>query len=144
MKILVIHGPNLNMLGFREEKHYGSKTLEQINSMLLEIAKKNNIEVVFYQSNSEGKIIDFIQENSKQANGILINPAALTHYGYSLRDALTDTKLPIVEVHLSNILEREEFRKIDVLDGIVKERIMGIQEKSYTEGLQKLIESIKL
>lgn len=144
MKILVIHGPNLNMLGIREEKHYGSKTLEQINSMLLEIAKKNKVEIVFYQSNSEGKIIDFIQENSKQANGILINPAALTHYGYSLRDALIDTKLPIVEVHLSNILTREEFRKIDVLDGIVKERIMGLQEKSYTEGLQKLIESIKL
>lgn len=143
MKILVLHGPNLNLLGKRDKKNYGTVTLSQINKMLKKIADKNNYELVFFQSNHEGALIDFIQEHAQDAQGILINPGALTHYGYSLRDALVDTQLPIVEVHLSNILQREDFRKIDVLDGIVVERVMGMKEKSYEIGLTKLIEHIK-
>lgn len=143
MKILVIHGPNLNMLGKRNEKHYGVGTLEKINKMLRDITKKYAITLTFFQSNHEGELIDFIQKEFSNADGILINPGALTHYGYSLRDALVDTKLPIVEVHLSDITKREQFRKIDVLDGIVLARVMGLKEKSYKFGLIKLIKHIK-
>lgn len=143
MKILVLNGPNLNMLGVRDAKHYGSLTLDAINSMLLDIAKKAKVKLVFFQSNHEGVLVDYIQKNRTKVNGILINPGALTHYGYSLRDGLADTKLPIVEIHLSDITKREGFRKTDVLDGIVAERIMGLKEKSYTLGLKKLIEHIK-
>lgn len=139
MRILVVNGPNLNMLGKREEAQYGTKTLEKINDMLEEKAKEQNVELVFFQSNHEGALIDFLQKESENAKGILINPGALTHYGYSLRDSLVDTRLPIVEVHLSNILEREDFRKVDVLEGIVVTRIMGKKEQSYVEGLEKLI-----
>ncbi|MBI4078735.1 MAG: 3-dehydroquinate dehydratase [Candidatus Levybacteria bacterium] len=143
MKILVLYGPNLNMLGKRDVSQYGTVTLDAINEMLKDIAQKESIDLVFFQSNHEGVLIDFLQKYSKNASGILINPGALTHYGYSLRDALTDTKLPIVEVHLSNILEREAFRKTDVLDRIVLERFMGKREKSYIDGLAKLIKHIK-
>ena len=143
MKILVVNGPNLNMLGKREEKHYGTKTLEEINVSLMQIASKHNIELVFFQSNHEGGLIDFIQQEAQNADGILINPGALTHYGYSLRDSLESAHIPIVEVHLSNILEREPFRKIDVLNGVVLERIMGHKEQSYTIGLKKLIAALE-
>lgn len=144
MKILVINGPNLNMLGKRETKHYGTFTLEKINNKLISIAKTLGTSLLFFQSNHEGAIIDFLQkDSSKSADGVLINPGALTHYGYSLRDALVDTNLPIVEVHLSNINNRETFRKVDVLDGIVIDRIMGLKEKSYLIGLQKLVAYLK-
>ncbi len=143
MKILVLNGPNLNNLGKRKKEFYGTKTLDEISTILKIIASKNNCELLFFQSNHEGNLIDFTQENAKNADGILINPGALTHYGYSFRDALVDTQLPIVEVHLSNILEREDFRKTDVLDGIVVARVMGKKEKSYEEGLEKLISYIK-
>lgn len=142
MKILVVNGPNLNMQGTRETAHYGTKTLEEIRVLLTAEAKERGVELIFFQSNHEGALIDFLQQESEKADGILVNPGALTHYGYSLRDALADTKLPIVEVHLSNILEREDFRKVDVLDGIVIERVMGLKEKSYTIGLKKIIEHI--
>ncbi len=143
MKILVLNGPNLNMLGKREEKYYGTKTLSDINTMLENMATEYNCELVFFQSNHEGALIDFIHTHANDANGIMINPGALTHYGYSLRDALADTKLPIVEIHLSDITKREPFRKIDVLDGIVIDRVMGLKEKNYEVGLKKLIEHIK-
>ncbi|MBI2430551.1 MAG: 3-dehydroquinate dehydratase [Candidatus Levybacteria bacterium] len=143
MRILVLNGPNLNMLGKRYEKHYGTVTLSDINTMLGKIAAQHNCKLVFFQSNHEGALIDFLQKEAGKSDGILVNPGALTHYGYSLRDALVDTKLPIVEVHLSDITKREDFRKIDVLDGIVVKRIMGLKEKSYIVGLEKLIKHIK-
>lgn len=144
MKILVINGPNLNMLGKRESKHYGSITLKQINNKLKSLAKSLGATLSFFQSNLEGEIINFLQnEASRKVDGVLINPGALTHYGYSLRDALVDIKLPIVEVHLSNIDNREAFRKVDILDGIVLERIMGLKEKSYFLGLQSLVMYLK-
>lgn len=143
MKILILNGPNLNLLGLRDKKQYGTKTLEEINKEMQEVAVKHNTVLEFYQSNHEGNLIDKIQELRPEISGILINPGALTHYGYSLRDALEDIKLPVIEVHLSKIDDREEFRKIDVLSGIVKERIVGLKEKSYTVGLEKLLEVLK-
>ena len=143
MKILILNGPNLNMLGVRNQSVYGFLTLEKIENRLESIAKENNAEIVFFQSNHEGSLIDFIQKNSADAHGILINPGALTHYGYSLRDGLVDSKLPVVEVHLSNILQREEFRKVDVLKDIVIKVVMGKKEKSYEEGLVYLLKYLK-
>ncbi|MBI2074563.1 MAG: type II 3-dehydroquinate dehydratase [Candidatus Levybacteria bacterium] len=143
MKILILNGPNLNILGNRDKNHYGIKSLDEINAELENHAQKYKVELLFFQSNHEGELIDFLQKESKHADGVLINPGALTHYGYSLRDALVDTDLPIVEVHLSNIKKREEFRKTDVLDGIVIKRIMGLKEKGYIIGLEKLVEHIR-
>ncbi len=140
MKILVINGPNLNMLGSRDPAQYGTVTLAQIMALLEEEAVKLGCRLIFFQSNHEGALIDTLQQT--QCDGILINPGALTHYGYSLRDALSDKVLPIIEVHLSDILSREEFRKIDVLEDIVIDRIMGMKEQSYILGLQKLVSHI--
>lgn len=144
MKILVIHGPNINMLGLRDPKQYGTKTMHEINRALQKIASSHAIDLVFFQSNHEGAIVDFLQKSTaRNTDGILINPGALTHYGYSLRDALSDTGLPIVEVHLSNTSKRETFRRIDVLEGIVIKKIIGHKEKSYDIGLQHLISYIQ-
>jgi len=144
MTILVINGPNLNILGKREIRHYGSLTLKEINSKLDKQAKSKNVKCLFFQSNHEGALIDFIQKNVTKAQGIIINPGALTHYGYSLHDALIDSALPIVEVHLSDINTREDFRKIDVFDGIVIKKISGHKEKGYTTGLQLLINHLRI
>lgn len=143
MRILVINGPNLNLLGKRDTKQYGTLTLAQINKQLTNLAKSLSISLEFFHSNHEGEIIDFLQKEASDSNGILINPGALTHYGYSMRDALADTNLPVVEVHLSDIDNRENFRKTDVLDGIVIANIKGLQEKSYILGLEKLITHIR-
>lgn len=143
MKILVINGPNLNLLGKRNPQFYGRLTLSQINAKLSLIADREQINVTFFQSNHEGKLIDFIQSKFRFAHGILINPGALTHYGYSLRDCLADCSLPIVEVHLSEINSREDFRKKDVLEGVTALKIQGLREKSYFQGFEKLIKIIK-
>lgn len=141
--ILVINGPNLNMLGKRDPDKYGKFTLGQINNQLDRLAKSLGVTLEFFQSNHEGAIIDFLQKNAGKSDGILINPGALTHYSYTLRDALEDTKLPIVEIHLSDINKRENFRKIDILDGIVIKKIQGLKEKSYFLGLKELIMHIQ-
>lgn len=143
LTILVMNGPNLNRLGERESSYYGVLTLKQINQLLKKEAKKIKAKLIFFQSNHEGFLIDFLQKNYQKVNGILINPGALTHYGYSLRDALLDTKLPVVEVHLSDITKREAFRKIDVLEGVAIKRIMGLKEKSYLVGLAYLVGYLK-
>ena len=143
MKILVIHGPNLNMLGKRETKHYGTDTLPSIEKALIEKGKALGCELVFLQSNHEGGIIDFIQEKASGAQGILINPGALTHYGYSLHDALVDCGLPVVEVHLSNIHAREGWRKISVISDVVIKQVSGLKAQSYLLGLEALVKYIK-
>ncbi len=144
MKILVLNGPNLNMLGKRNVNHYGTLTLEEINNLLAVEAKKQAVSLTFFQSNHEGKLVDAIQEQRGKIDGILINAGALTHYGYSLRDALEDAGVPVMEVHLSDITKREEFRKIDVLNGVAVDKVMGLKEKSYLVGLEKLIKHIKV
>ncbi len=143
MKILVINGPNLNMLGRRDREHYGTDTLESIEQALIEKGKALGCELIFFQSNHEGGIIDFIQEKASGADGILINPGALTHYGYSLHDALVDSGLPVVEVHLSDIHAREEWRKISVISDVAIKQISGLKTKSYLSGLEALVNHIR-
>jgi len=143
MKFLIIHGPNLNMLGKREKVIYGEKTLAEINSLLKKQAEELEVEIISFQSNSEGAIIDFIQEQSPKADGVIINPGALTHYSFCLRDALLDTKLPIVEVHLSNIYAREEWRAKSVIAPITKGQISGLGWRSYVFALQALVSELR-
>ena len=143
MKILIIHGPNLNLLGKREREIYGDKTLKEIISLLERQAKEMGVEITNFQSNSEGALIDFIQVESPKANGIIINPGALTHYGLSLREALADTNLPLIEVHLSNIYAREEFRQTSVIAPIAKGQISGLGWRGYLAALRALVAELK-
>jgi 3-dehydroquinate dehydratase-2 len=139
MKILVIHGPNLNMLGSRQVSLYGDKTLAEINSLLDKASYELGVELETFQSNHEGALVDFIQEKSSEATGILINPGALTHYGLSLRDALVDTSLPVIEVHLSNIYAREEFRQQSVIAPISRGQISGLGWRGYIAALEIVV-----
>lgn len=140
--VLVIHGPNLNLLGKREPEIYGKTTLAEINTQLEEIANNNKIKLNIIQSNHEGVLIDFIHDNAEQAAGILINPAAFTHYSIALRDALSWPKCPFVEVHLSDISKREEFRQHSVFEDLAFSQISGKGPASYTEGLELLIKNL--
>ncbi|OGN94007.1 MAG: type II 3-dehydroquinate dehydratase [Chloroflexi bacterium RBG_13_50_10] len=143
MKILVIHGPNLNMLGKRDRSIYGEKTLGEIDTLLKKEAQALDVEVVTFQSNHEGALIDFIQEQADSAQGIIINPGALTHYGLSLLDALSDTKLPVIEVHLSDIYHREEWRARSVIAPIAEKQIIGLGWRGYITALQTLTGKLK-
>ncbi len=143
MKILVINGPNLNMLGRRDPEHYGTDTLPSIEQKLAEKEKALGCELAFFQSNHEGALVDFIQEKAAEADGILINPGALTHYGYSLHDALLDAGLPVVEVHLSDIHAREKWRQKSVISDVVIKQISGLKTESYLLGLEALINHIR-
>jgi 3-dehydroquinate dehydratase-2 len=143
MRILVINGPNLNMLGKRETKRYGETILEAIEQALTERGKKLSCELAFFQSNHEGALIDFIQKEAAQADGIVINPGALTHYGYSLHDALVDSELPVVEVHLTNIYAREDWRQRSVTTAAAIGQITGFKAQSYYLGLEALVNHIR-
>lgn len=140
MRILLINGPNLNRLGQRDPEQYGSTTLAEVEAAFRTRAQELGIDdVVTYQANGEGDLIDFIQKESGSAEGIVINPGALTHYGYSLRDALHDTGLPIVEVHLSNIHAREAFRHRSVIAPIARGQISGLGWRGYLMALEYLV-----
>jgi 3-dehydroquinate dehydratase-2 len=143
MKILLIQGPNLNMLGQRNAAHYGSKTLTQINRLLSKRAADLGVEIANFQSNSEGALIDFIQAQYPKAAGIIINPGALTHYGLSLRDALEDCRLPVIEVHLSNIYAREDWRAESVIAPIARGQISGLGWWGYIAALEFLTAELK-
>lgn len=138
MKIQVINGPNMNMLGVREPEIYGSLTLEEINRQLLQKGGELGLDLDFFQSNHEGAIIDKIQECYGKADGIVINPGAYTHYSIAIRDALAAVGIPTVEVHLSDINSREDFRKISVIKNVCIKQIWGKGVKSYTEALEFL------
>ncbi len=140
---LVINGPNLNMLGKRDTGLYGSRTLAEIQSALAERAAELGVELRFFQSNHEGALVDFLQQNASAAHGIIINPGALTHYGLSLRDALADTRLPIIEVHLSNIHSREEWRHHSVVAPIALGQIAGLGWRGYLAALEFLAAQVK-
>jgi len=142
-RILVIHGPNLNLLGSREPDIYGNTTLEEINGDLTSAAKEWGAEVEFFQSNYEGALVDRIQESQSWADGILINPGGLTHTSVTLRDALVSTELPIVEVHLSNIFAREEFRRSSFVSPISLGVISGFGPMGYGLGLNALLEHLE-
>jgi len=143
-KILVIHGPNLNLLGTREPAVYGRVTLAKINQMLKTQAKKDKAILVIRQSNHEGRIVDLIGNARKNKfQGILINPAAYTHTSVAVRDAIAACGLIVVEVHLSNIYSREEFRHKSLISPVAKGTIMGFGAKSYSLGLAALLDLIE-
>lgn len=129
-RIMVIHGPNLNLLGEREKNVYGDLTLEEIDESINSLAEKLGHQTAFYQSNDEGKLVDKIQE-AQEYDALIINPAAFTHYSIALRDAIAAINTPVIEVHLSNIFAREEFRHTSVISPVAKGVISGFGSKSY-------------
>lgn len=143
MKILVINGPNINLLGEREPDKYGKLTLDEINKQLDKLAIDNNIQLDFFQSNHEGEIVDKIQASRKEVNAILINPAAYTHTSVAIRDAIAAVSLPAVEVHISNVHAREEFRHHSYIAGVCIGQITGFGVDSYLYGLDALIKYLK-
>jgi 3-dehydroquinate dehydratase-2 len=140
MKILVLHGPNLNLLGTREPEVYGSLTLGEINARLVELGKSLGVEVTCQQSNHEGALIDALHEARAWADGVIFNPGGYTHTSVALRDAVTAIGIPVVEVHLSNVYAREEFRHPSLLSGVCKGKITGFGWQSYALGLRALID----
>jgi len=143
LKIGIINGPNLNMLGKRDQKIYRNLTLEEMNHKIESFAKKENIELTIKQSNFEGEIIEFIQQNSLNLNGLIINPAAYTHYSYAIADALRDCPIPVVEVHLSNIFSREDFRGKSVTAPACIGQIAGFGYQSYILAVHALQDFLK-
>lgn len=134
-RVLVVNGPNLNLLGKREPDIYGTETLDELNSRLRELAQEINLELSFFQSNSEGEIIDYLHREAGNATGLIINAGALTHYSYALADAITAVKIDAVEVHLSNIYAREDFRHKSVLAPVCRGQISGFGFYGYAMAL---------
>jgi len=147
MKVVVIQGPNLNMLGIREQQIYGPMKLEQIHQQMKDFAGQNGVEIEFFQSNLEGEIVDRIQECYGDAQGIIINPAAYTHTSIAIRDALSAVALPTIEVHISNIHRREDFRKTNMIAPVVSSSIVGFGPFGYhlaMVGMTQIMNEIKV
>src|SRR5687767_9727423 len=138
LKLCVIHGPNLNLLGAREPDIYGTGTYEEMNRRIKEQAKLLDVEVRVFQSNAEGELIDMIHQASDWADGIVINPAAYTHYSYAIRDALAAVRLPIAEVHLSNVHGREDWRRESVISPVTTGQIVGFGINGYMLALSAM------
>jgi 3-dehydroquinate dehydratase II len=136
--ILVLHGPNLNMLGKREPEHYGSLSLEEIDSRLIDLGQKFDLQVRVFQANGEGELIDALHQSRDWAAGIVFNPGGYTHTSVALRDAIAAIHLPVVEVHLSNIHAREEFRRQSLIAPVCIGSISGFGWRSYLLGMQAL------
>lgn len=143
MTYMVVNGPNLNALGRRDPSVYGTLTLQEIEDRIRERAKKLGVGVSFFQSNSEGALIDYLQENGPSSQGVILNPGALTHYSLALRDALAAAKLPFVEVHISNIYAREEFRHHSVLADLAVGQVSGLGWRGYLAALESLVGMLK-
>jgi 3-dehydroquinate dehydratase-2 len=140
MKLLILHGPNLNLLGTREPEIYGSLTLNDINAKLDEFAGENQVELVCKQSNHEGELIDALQDSRTWADGVVFNPGAYTHTSIALRDAISAIGIPVIEVHLSNVYAREEFRHVSMISAVCTGKIAGFGWRSYLLGLKALID----
>jgi 3-dehydroquinate dehydratase-2 len=146
MKIVVIQGPNLNMLGVREQNIYGPMKLEQIHAQMKEVASQNGVDIEFFQSNLEGELVDKIQECYGDADGIIINAAAYTHTSIAIRDALSAVNLPAIEVHISNIHRREEFRKENMIAPVCTSSVVGFGPFGYhlaMMGMLQIMNEIK-
>ncbi len=141
-KILLLHGPNLNLLGKREPDIYGAMTLDEINRRLTELAAQRGVELRAFQANSEGALVDALQEAMSWADGVIFNPGAYTHTSVALRDAIAGTGLNVVEVHLSNVHAREEFRHKSLLAPVCIGQISGFGWRSYVLGLEGLLEAL--
>ena len=139
-KILVLHGPNLNLLGTREPEVYGSMTLEDINNKLIELGNELGAELRCLQSNHEGTLIDALHDARTWANGVVFNPGGYTHTSIALRDAISAIGIPVIEVHLSNVYAREEFRHTSLISAVCKGKVLGLGWRSYTLGLRALVE----
>ncbi len=137
--ILVLHGPNLNLLGERQPEIYGAMTLTELNQKLTLFASQNNCELRIHQSNSEGTLIDLLHEHRKLVDGIILNPGAYTHYSYAIRDAVASISIPTIEVHLSDIHQREAFRKISVIAPVCIKQISGLGLQSYIQAIELLL-----
>lgn len=142
-KVLLLHGPNLNLLGLRDKKHYGNLTLKRLVKLCLKEARKLNVNLISFQSNHEGALIDKLQKTRGKISAVIINPGALTHYSYALYDALLDTGLPCVEVHLSKIKSREAFRRKSVTAPACVKVIFGKKQQGYLEAIKFLSPIIK-
>ena len=140
MKILIINGPNLNLLGEREPEIYGHESLADVCDWLAAHEVAQDIDLLFYQSNHEGQIIDFLQEHRHSANGVVINPGGLTHYSVALRDAIAGCQIPTIEVHISDIHARENFRKISMIRDVCVSQISGLGKQGYARSVRLLVE----
>ena len=143
MRILILNGPNLNVLGARDKSHYGDKTLDDVLTDVKDTADRLGVDIDHFQSNHEGKLIDYIQQESGNSDGIVINGGALTHYGLSVKDALTDAKLPVVEIHISNIHSREKYRQYSVVEYLAVGQIAGLGWRGYSLALESIVEHIR-
>jgi 3-dehydroquinate dehydratase II len=142
-RIVVINGPNLNLLGERDPDQYGSCTLQEINGMMTETAVRLGVEIAFFQSNHEGDLIDILHDERRKAAGFIMNPGALTHYSYALRDAIDAVVSPVAEVHISDIGSREEWRRVSVIREVVMFSISGEGPQGYVRALERIVENIR-
>ena len=138
MKVFILHGPNLNLLGSRDPEQYGTLTLDKVNAAIRKRARDLGMETRIVQTNHEGRIIDLLHRRRKWADGFIINPGAFTHYSYAIRDAIEAIQPPVVEVHLSNIYERETFRQVSVVKAVCAAQFYGEQVQSYLNALDYL------
>lgn len=143
MRILVLHGPNLNLFGRREPHIYGKMTLAEINEKLATLSRELGVELATLQSNHEGALIDFFQQHMDDADGAILNPAGCTQYGVGLHDCIKAMPFPVIEVHLSNLATREEWRHHSIISSAVKGTVQGLGWRSYTAALGALVEIVK-
>jgi len=142
-QVFIIHGPNLNLLGSRDPEQYGTLTLDKVNTSIRKKARELNLETRIIQTNHEGRIIDLLHRRRKWADGMIINPGAFTHYSYAIRDAIEGIQIPVVEAHLSNIYEREDFRSVSVTKDACLAQFYGKKVDSYLEALEYLSNHLK-
>jgi len=143
MKILILHGPNLNLLGTREPEVYGLMTMDDINNKVNELGKELSVEIKCAQSNHEGALIDALHDARTWASGVVFNPGGYTHTSIALRDAISAIQIPVVEVHLSNVYAREDFRHVSMISAVCKGKITGFGWRSYLLGLRALVDGLR-